>query len=301
MPTEVVTLVNTVIVPIGLAAIMFSMGLSLSLADFREVARNPKAVFGGLFGQLICLPPLAMLLAYVFRLPPPMAMGLFILAVCPGGITSNAITYAAKANVALAVVLTTVSSLITVFTIPILVSWALTHYYVDGGAPKMSAARTMVQLAEMTMLPVLAGMALRWWKTGWADRVTVWLRPASLIVLIAVILFSVIVSLDLVLQNLLRAGPAAFVLNVLSMGVGLAIAAALGLNRQDRLTVGIEVGIHNATMATFLSLSILHDMALAITPTIYGIIMVLNAGLLVRWFKARAALRAVADAQAAQP
>ncbi|MES2033638.1 MAG: bile acid:sodium symporter family protein [Pseudomonadota bacterium] len=305
MPPEVVTLVNTVIVPIGLAAIMFSMGLSLSLADFREVARNPKAVFGGLFGQLICLPPLAMLLAVIFKLPPPMAMGLFILAVCPGGITSNAITYAAKANVALAVVLTTLSSLITVFTIPLLVSWALDFYYVGGDAPKMSASRTMMQLAEMTMLPVLAGMALRWWKTGWADRVTVWLRPASLVVLIAVILFSVFVSLDLVLQNVLRAGPAAFLLNVLSMGLGLGIAAVLGLARQDRLTVAIEVGIHNATMATFLSLSILKDVSLAITPTIYGIIMVLNAGLLVRWFKARAAVQAARQkaeaAELAQP
>lgn len=304
MPPEVVTLVNTVIVPIGLAAIMFSMGLSLSLADFREVARNPKAVFGGLFGQLVCLPPLAIALSILFRLPPPMAMGLFILAVCPGGITSNAITYAAKANVALAVVLTTVSSLITVFTIPILLSWALGHYYGAGEAPPMSPGKTMMQLAQMTVIPVLAGMALRWWKIGWADRATVWLRPASLVVLIAVILFSVFVSLELVVDNLLRSGPAAFLLNVLSMALGLAIAAVLGLNRQDRLTVAIEVGIHNATMATFLSLSILKDLSLAITPTIYGIIMVLNAGLLVRWFKARAAKQAAqaqAEAPSAQP
>lgn len=290
MPPEIVTLVNTAVVPIGLAAIMFSMGLSLSLADFREVVRNPRAVFGGLFGQLVCLPPLAMAIAWAFRLPPPMAMGLFILAVCPGGITSNAITYAAKANVALAVVLTTLSSLVTVFTIPLLVSWALGFYYVDGSAPAMSAQRTMLQLAEMTMIPVLLGMGLRRWNAAWADKATVWLRPASLVVLIAVIGFSVFVSLEMVGQNLLRAGPAAFLLNVLSMAVGLAIATVLGLNRQDRLTIGIEVGIHNATMATFLSLSILNDLALAITPTIYGIIMVLNAGLLVRWFKAKQAL-----------
>jgi BASS family bile acid:Na+ symporter len=296
MPAEVVTLVNTVVVPMGLAAIMFSMGLSLSLTDFKEVGRNPKAVFGGLFGQLICLPPLAMAIAWVFKLPPAMAMGLFILAVCPGGITSNAITYAAKANVALAVVLTTLSSLITVFTIPLLVSWALRHYYVAGEAPQMSAQRTTLQLAEMTMIPVLAGMALRRWNPSWADRMTVWLRPASLVVLIAVILFSVLVSLELVLQNVVRAGPAAFLLNVLGMGLGLTIATALGLGRQDKLTVAIEVGVHNATMATFLSLSILKDLSLAITPTIYGIIMVMNAGLLVQWFKARAAQRQAAQA-----
>jgi Predicted Na+-dependent transporter len=294
MPPEIVTLVNTVIVPIGLAAIMFSMGLSLTVADFREVVRNPKAVAGGLFGQLICLPPLALALAWAFRLPPEMAMGLFILAVCPGGITSNAITYAAKANVALAVVLTSLSSLITVFTIPLLVSWALGFYFQGGEAPVMSASKTMLQLGEMTAIPVLAGMALRRFNTAWADRATVWLRPASLVVLIAVIGFSVFVSLELVVQNVLRAGPAAYVLNVASMALGLGLATALGLVRQDRLTIAIEVGIHNATMATFLSLSILKDVALAITPTIYGIIMVVNAGLLVRWFRRRVAAAAAA-------
>lgn len=288
MPPEVVTLVNTVIVPIGLAAIMFSMGLSLSLADFREVARNPRAVLGGLFGQLVCLPPLAVLLSILFRLPPEMAMGLFILAACPAGTTSNAVTYAARANVALAVVLTTLSSLITVVSIPLLLSWALSHYYVGGDAPQMSVTRTMMQIAQITILPVLAGMILRSLNTGFADRASVWLRPASLVVLVAVILFSVLVSWDLVLQNLLRAGPAALALNILAMATGLGVAAGLGLSRNDRLTIAIEVGIQNATMATFLSLSILKDLGLAITPTIYGVIMILNAGLLVRWFRWRA-------------
>lgn len=287
MAPEFVTLVNTAVVPAGLAAIMLSMGLSLSPGDFREVARNPKAVGGGLFGQLVLVPPLALLVAWVFRLPPEMATGLFILAVCPGGITSNAITYAAKANVALAVVLTTTSSLITVFTIPLLVQWAIGHFYVDGGAPTLSAPKTMLQLSEMTIIPVAIGMILRRLKPALADRLTVWLRPASMIVLIAVIGFSVAVSLDMVLQSLLRAGPAAYLLNVLSMGVGLALATLLGLNASDRLTVAIEVGIHNATMATFLSLSVLGDMALAITPTIYGTLMIVNAGLLVRWFRSR--------------
>jgi BASS family bile acid:Na+ symporter len=294
MAPEFVTLVNTAVVPAGLIAIMFSMGLSLALADFKEVARNPRAVLGGLFGQLVLVPPLALAVAWAFRLPPEMATGLFILAVCPGGITSNAITYAAKANVALAVVLTTTSSLITVFTIPLLVQWAIGHYYVDGGAPTLSAPKTMLQLSEMTVIPVALGMLIRRARRDLADRLTVWLRPASMIVLIAVIGFSVAVSLDMVLDSLLRAGPAAWLLNILSMGVGLAIATLLGLNRPDRLTVAIEVGIHNATMATFLSLSVLGDMALAITPTIYGCLMILNAGLLVRWFRARAPVAAAA-------
>lgn len=288
MSDAFIALVNSVVVPIGLVAIMFSMGLSLSLRDFAEVARNPKAVFGGLFGQLIVLPPLALLVIWLFRLPPAMAAGLFILAICPGGITSNAITYAAKANVALAVVLTSLSSLITVFTIPPLMSWALQHWFVQGEMPALSVPRTMLTLAQMTLAPMLAGMLIRRLWPATAERLTPWLRPASLIVLIAVIGFAVAVSFGLVLQNLWQAGPAAYVLNAASMALGLGLAALLKLDRNDSLTVAIEVGIHNASMATFLSLSILGQMSLAITPTIYGIIMVINAGLLVRWLRSRA-------------
>lgn len=293
MSEEFIALINRAVVPIGLIAIMLSMGLSLKPRDFAEVARNPRAVFGGLFGQLVLLPPLALLVIWIFRLPPAMATGLFILAICPGGITSNAITYAAKANVALAVVLTTLSSLITVFTIPPLMNWALGHFFGGGDVPPLSIPATMLQLAQMTLAPILTGMLVRYLWPDAAARMTVWLRPASLVVLIAVIGFAVIASLGLVVDNLLHAGPAAYVLNAASMGLGLAIAALLRLDRNDSLTVAIEVGIHNATMATFLSLSVLKSMSLAITPTIYGIIMVANAGLLVRWLRRRDAAAAV--------
>ena len=287
MSPEFITFVNTGLVPLGLAAIMFSMGLSLSLRDFAEVARNPIAVGGGLFGQLVLMPLIALAVIALFGLPQHMAMGLFLLAICPAGTTSNAVTYAARANVALAVVLTALSSLITVFTIPFLARWGLGHFGLSGDAPDLPILRTMQQLAQMTVLPMAIGMVLRRLNTAFAERATVWLRPTSMIVLIAVIAFSVAVSIDLVLDNMLRAGPAAFVLNVVAMGIGLALATVLGLNRNDRLTIAIEVGIQNATMATFLSLTILGDIALAITPTIYGVIMLLNALVLVRWFRAR--------------
>lgn len=288
MDPAFVALVNTGVVPIGLAAIMFSMGLSLSLSDFVEVARNPKAVGGGLFGQLVLMPLAALAIIAVFRLPPTMAMGLFILAICPAGTTSNAVTYAAKANVALAVVLTALSSIVTVFTIPFLARWGLQHFGLQGDAPALPILRTIQQLAQLTIVPMAVGMVLRRFNPAFADRASVWLRPAALIVLISVIAFSVYVSLELVLENLVRAGPAAYTLNIVTMLLGVGVGAALGVARMDRLTLGIEVGIQNATLATFLSLTILGDIALAITPTIYGVIMLANALLLVRWFRWRA-------------
>ncbi|MGE0595554.1 MAG: bile acid:sodium symporter family protein [Hyphomonadaceae bacterium] len=289
MDPAFVAFVNTGVVPIGLAAIMFSMGLSLSLSNFVEVVRNPRAVAGGLFGQMVLMPLAALAVITLFQLPPTMAMGLFILAICPAGTTSNAVTYAAKANVALAVVLTALSSIITVFTIPFLARWGLGQFGSQGSVPDLPILRTMQQLAQMTVLPMAVGMVLRRINPAFADRASVWLRPAALIVLIAVIAFSVFVSLELVLDNIVRAGPAAYVLNVVTMLLGVGVGAVLSLAPMDRLTLGIEVGIQNATMATFLSLTVLGDIALAITPTIYGVIMLLNALLLVRWFKWRRA------------
>lgn len=288
MSPEFVAFVNTGIVPIGLAAIMFSMGLSLAPANFVEVARNPKAVVGGLFGQLVLMPLTALAVITVFGLPATMAMGLFLLSISPAGTTSNAVTYAAKANVALAVTLTALSSIVTVFTIPFLARWGLDHFGLSGDLPDLPILRTMKQLAQMTLLPMAIGMLIRRINPAFADRASVWLRPASMIVLISVIAFSVYVSKDLVLANLLQAGPAAWVLNVIAMSIGLGLATVLGLDHNDRLTLAFEVGIHNATLATFLSLTILGDIALAITPTIYGVIMLLNAMLLIRLFRRRA-------------
>ena len=106
-----------------------------------------------------------------------------------------------------------------------------------------------------------------------------------MIVLISVIAFSVYVSWGLVLENLVKAGPAAYLLNVLAMGAGLGLAHLAKLNRGQTLTVGIEVGVQNATMAAFLTLNVLDSLELAIVPTIYGCIMVFNASMLVGWMR----------------
>ncbi len=286
MSEDLISYVNTVLVPAGLMAIMFSLGLTLALKDFQNLIAHPRAVAAGLTGHFLCLPLLGLAIAYLFRLPPEMAVGLFILSVCPAGVTSNAVTFAARGNVALAVILTTLTSVITVVTTPVLISWALSHFFDGtGNVPTISIPNTVRQLVMMTVVPIASGMVVRHFFPAWADRMVIWLRPTSVIILIAVIVFSLIVSVDLVMANLLHAGPAAWTLNVAAMGAGLLIARMFGLGRSDSMTVGIEVGIQNATMATFLSLSVLNSWALAITPTIYGCIMVINAGLMVRLIK----------------
>ncbi len=145
MDSEQITFINTSLVPLGLMAIMFSMGMSLTLADFRRLFEAPRGVMVGLLGQLIFLPVLGFAIVFIFRLPPEMAVGLSILAFCPGGVTSNAIVFAARANIALSVTLTAIASLITVFTTPLLIAAALDYYFDGGEVPHFSISNTYSQ------------------------------------------------------------------------------------------------------------------------------------------------------------
>jgi BASS family bile acid:Na+ symporter len=132
-------------------------------------------------------------------------------------------------------------------------------------------------------------MVVRRFAPDFAARMSRWLRPTSLIVMIGVIGFSVLVSLEMVLLNLVRAGPAIWTLNVAATAAGLLIAKVIGANDRDSMTLAIEVGVHNVTLAIFITLSVLESLPLAVMQNIYGVVMLLNAGLLIRWFRSRRA------------
>jgi BASS family bile acid:Na+ symporter len=287
MPQTLETFVTLVFVPAGLALIMFSLGLALSLADFAEVWRERRLVATGLIGQLFLMPLLALAVGLVFGLPPALALALFILGICPAGTTSNALTYVGGGNVALAVVLTALSSLVTVFSIPLLLQWALPHFLAGGRVPHLSVLQTMGQLAKITLLPIAIGMAVRGFRPDWADRIGPWLKPLSLIVLIGVIGFSLVLSFNKVMVNFIAVAPATWVLNAAAMGCGLALGRVVRAGPRDAMTLAIEVGVHNATLAIFVTLQVLNDLTVAVTQNIYGVVMVLNALLLIRWFRPR--------------
>ena len=285
MNQSVVQFVNLVFVPAGLILIMFSLGLALRPRDFSALWPDRRLVVTGLFGQLVLMPLLALGIGIAFALPAQLALALFILAICPAGTTSNALTYVGGGNVALAVVLTALSSLVTVFTIPLLLQWALPHFLPSGKVPQLSVLATILQLARMTLLPIAIGMAVRGWRPDWADRLGKWLKPTSLVVLIGVIAISLALSFEMVMRNFVRVAPAAWLLNMTAMGVGLLLARLIGAGRRNAMTLAIEVGVHNATMAIYVTLQVLGDLPVAVTQNIYGVLMILNAGLLIRWLR----------------
>lgn len=289
MSDAFVAFVNSVFVPVGLMLIMFSMGLTLALRDFGLVAKGGPLVAAGLAGQLLLLPLLGLFIGYLFSLPPELALGLFIISICPAGTTSNALTFIGRGNVALAVVLTALSSIITVFTIPILLSWALPFFLGHGSdVPTLSVPGTILQLVQITVVPIAIGMIVHRFVPGFAARLARWLRPVALIVLVGVIGFAVAISFEMVLQNLVGAGPALWTLNAVATIAGMLIGRAVGASPRDSMTLGIEVGVQNATLAIFLTLTVLGSLPLAVSQNIYGVVMLLNGFLLIRFFRMRA-------------
>lgn len=294
--TDAVSLFNTVLVPIGLMLIMFSMGLTLTLRDFGLVAKSPKLVAAGFGTHLLLLPLLGLAIGFLFRLPPELALGLFIISICPAGTTSNALTFVGRGNVALAVILTALTSLVTVFTIPLLLSWAVPSFLGTGGnVPTLSIPNTIMQLVRITVLPIVVGMLVRRFAPVAAEKMARWLRPTAFIILLGVIAVSVAVSADMVLERLVAATPSIVALNLCAMGLGLLMGRVIGVGARDAMTLSIETGVQNVTLAIFLTLTVLDSMPLAVTQNIYGVVMLLNATLLIRWWRARIAAEAPAE------
>lgn len=291
MSQEWIQIINTVVVPGGLMLVMFSLGLTLAPRDFVLVARKPVLVGAGFATHLLVLPLLGLGIGLLFRLPPELALGLLIVSLCPAGTTSNALTFVGRGNVALAVVLTALSSLVTVFTIPIVLAWAVPWFMsgTQSNLPGLDVLNVMRQLAMITLLPIALGMIVKALLPDLAARLAKWLRPTAFIIIVVVIAFSVAVSFDVFVANLVGATPAILALNLTAMGFGLLIGKLIGVGAKDRMTLAIETGVQNVTLAIFITLTVLGSLPLAVTQNIYGVLMILNASILIRWWRSRIA------------
>lgn len=286
----IIQFVNNALVPAGLALIMFSMGLTLRLADFAFAAGARRLVVAGILAHMLLLPLLGLAVGRMFGLEHELALAVFIIAICPTGTTSNALTFVGGGNVALAVMLTAISSLITVFTIPLLLSWAVPHFMQGAGKlAELSMLDTIAKLVRITVLPIALGMIARSRWPAFSISLAVRLKPTSFIVLVAMLGFSFVVSFDMVVRNAIAVGPAMFVLNVLALAGGLVIGRLLKASARDRMTLAIEVGVQNATLALFLTATVLGSLELSVSQNVYGIAMLANAAILIRLFRARIA------------
>ena len=284
---EIVTLVNSIIIPICLFLIMMGMGLTLIANDFKRVLKYPKAVGIGLTNQLLLLPIIGFALANIMPLEPEYAVGVMLLVLCPGGTTSNLFTYLAKGDVALSVTMTAIASVITVFSIPVVLSFSLVHFMGAGSEFQLPVLKTMITLIVLTIVPISIGMLIKHFAPKVADKSQLYVSRFGVIFLTLLVVFLVYVQRDIIVDAFIATGPVSLLLNLSTMALGYYSSKWFGLNLAQRTSITLEVGLQNSTLSIFMALTLLSNYDMSMMPAIYTLVMFLTAGILVRIFSAK--------------
>ncbi len=276
-------LLTQVVLPASLFIIMFGMGLSLKIANFQSVLKSPKAVGIGIFAQMVLLPLLAFMIAVLLSLPPEIAVGLMIIALAPGGATSNLFTYLAKGDVSLSISLTAVVSLLIPFTLPIMVALSM-HYFMESDVSfTLPIVPTILQLFMITLLPVALGMMVlvRWENIATKiEQVLKWFSALFLGLIIALI---VLKNMDQMSAFFAQAGMATLLLNTGALLIGYKLANLTQLSQPQATSIGFEVGIQNGTLALVVAGSLIGNEVMMIPAITYSILMFFSGGLFAWW------------------
>lgn len=264
--------------PVALAVIMVGIGLSLTLADFRAQARTPRATIIGTLGQVLVVPAIGIAVALLMDLPPIMAMGLVLVAACPGGSTSNLVTYLARGNVALSIILTVVASLVVIVTLP---GWmdVAGRLLPDAAGLEVTVplGQTFGLLVGVILVPVAIGMVIRAKAPALAATLE---RGMSALGALVLILAIAAVAVDLggeILDMVVATGPAVLVFNLAVILVGGALAWIARIDRASQLALAVEYGIKNSTLGLVIALTVVGDEEFAVPAAVYSIVMYLTA------------------------
>ena len=278
------SVVTKIFLPIALAVIMLGMGLSLTTDDFKRVVIYPKATVLGMLNQLILLPIVAFVYAKIFPLSPELAVGLMILAICPGGVTSNLISHVSKGDTALSITLTAISGVITVVTIPFILNFSLEHFMAEGERISLPIGKTIIQIFVITVIPVLMGMSIRFFAEIFANKMGKPVKIISVIFFVLVLIAAILLEKDDLPEMFKRVGIAVLALNVTTMLLGFFTSRVAKLDLPQSITIAIESGIQNGTLAIVIATSVLNNSQMSITPAIYSLLMFVTGGFMMFHF-----------------
>jgi len=270
--------------PLSLAVIMLGMGLSLTPDDFKRIVLYPKAVAIGFVNQIILLPIVGFLLIKVFGMDNlDLAVGVMILAACPGGPTSNLIAHISRGDTALSITLTAISSFITIITIPIVVNLSLSYFLQHGEYVPLPLVETIIRLTLITLLPVAIGMLIRSKARSFALKMDKPVKVVSGLLLFLIIFATIITNREIFIQSFRDVGLITLTLNVLMLIVGYVTSRVSSLNVSQSITISIETGIQNGTLGIMIASTPLHNNVMAISPAVYSLIMFMTGGVIIGW------------------
>ncbi|GGO64394.1 transporter [Nonomuraea cavernae] len=268
------SVLTTVMLPAALALIMFGLGLSLTPRDFANVATRPKAVVIALVAQVLLLPAACFGLVVLFDLEPLLAVGMMLLAASPGGTTANLYSHLFGGDVALNVTLTAVNSVLAAFTLPVVVNLSLAHFVGDGQDIGLQADK-VVQVFAIVLVPVAIGMLVRRFAMAFADRMDKPVRILSAVVLAVVIIGAIVQERERIGGYIAAVGLVALLFSAISLTVGYWLPRLFRVERRQAIASGMEIGIHNSTLAITIALSpsLLGNSTMAVPPAVYGVLM----------------------------
>jgi len=277
-------LLTKVILPLALFVIMFGMGLSLKFKDFKDVFKSPKALSVGLVGQLILLPLMAFVIAVVLGLSAEIAVGLMVIALAPGGATSNMFTYLSKGDASLSISLTALVSLVTPFTIPIVIAFSMTYFMGSMSEFQLPILKTIMQLLVITIVPVSLGMfCLSRWPT-FSNKTERVLKTFSIFFLALIVVLIVLKNKDNMISFFIQAGFATLALNLLALFIGYQLAKLTKLPNAQVSCITFEVGIQNGTLALLVAGTLIGNETMMIPAVTYSILMFVTGSVFARWF-----------------
>jgi BASS family bile acid:Na+ symporter len=269
-------ILSQVVLPLSLALMMFSLGLSLTVNDFRRIVISPRPALVGISMQLLLLPVIAGLLIALVQLFMPLSheliVGLLILAACPGGATSNIISHLSGGDGALSISMTAVVSFLVPFILPFSLALQLS-WWGENIRVELSLIKTVLQLLLITVIPVLLAMTIRWY---WPSRVIMlepFVRKLSGLIFILLVLSLMYGQWPQLQMIGMSVAVLCLALCVLSMLSAYLLARWQGFDRKVIKTLSIEVGIQNAGTGMFIAAVVLNQPELALVPLMYGLVM----------------------------
>mgnify|MGYP001494372074 FL=1 len=270
-------IITEIFLPLSLAFIMFSLGLSLTIEDFSRVIKQPKDFLIGLICQIILLPIVAFLIVKIWPISPELAIGVIIISVAPGGVTSNILTFLSKGDVALSISLTAIVSLLSVITVPYVLISSIYLLGYDSLIKDISLISMAIQMFLIVAIPTLIGMILRKFLTNFAIKFGSIANKISIFLFVFVLIGAIVSEKDNIIEYFAEAGLVTLFLNILMMILAFYIASFFGSAPPQKKAISIECGLQNGTLAIFIGTTLFNGGAYIIPAATYSIIMFITS------------------------
>ena len=279
-----------VFLPLSLVFIMFTLGLGLTINDFKNVIKAPRAFGIGLINQMVLLPLFAFIIIILFGLTNELAVGMMILACCPGGVTSNVITKLAKGDTALSISYTAVISIATVFTLPLIVGFSM-QYFMGENAPEIKIITLGLTMFFVTALPVGLGLLVHSKFKNFTHSIEPKAGKISTLLFLVILIGALTSEWDTFVLNLNLLGPTIITLISVMLIIGYSSSRLFKMNKKQAITIAIESSIQNATVGITIGNLILYQDStisiLSLPSAVYGILMYCVCLPVVMWFAKR--------------